>query len=452
MDSPREAPGDPSLFDIQKVLESFRDPLRVLTDIRRKYGDIVLTRFFNRRYYLVSDSEAVRHVLVENHKNYHKSTNYVGIKYLLGEGLLTSEGDTWRRQRKLAQPAFHHDKLAALVPAMAECTKDMLDRWARELPVGIAFDVHKEMMRLTFRIVGRTLLSAELDGEAKAFGNALNVGLKWANDMAESLIRVPPSVPTRKNREMKKAMVSIDRVVERVITERRDDPNPPADLLTMLMAARDSGSGMSDKQLRDELLTMVLAGHETTANTLTFTLFLLSKHPDVRKKVEAEVREVLGDRAPVLADLPKLRYTTQVLEESMRLYPPAWMIERQALEDDVICGYRVPKGSVIGISSFVIHRRADLWPNPEGFDPDRFTPANAAQRPKYAYMPFGGGPRTCIGNGFSMMELQVILPMIIQRTRLDLEPGFRLELDPSITLRPTHGIPVTRSPVELPRS
>lgn len=441
--APREAPTSGSIFDVLAVMDSYRDPLRVLTEKRRELGDVACMRFLSSRYYLVSDPEAARYVLVENHRNYHKSRNYVGLKVLLGEGLLTAEGDTWKRQRKLAQPAFHHERLAALVPPMVECTRDMLTRWAHDYPPGTAFDAHAEMMRLTFRIVGRTLLSAELDGDARAFGEALNVGLEWANAHPQSLIRVPLSVLTPKNLRMKRAMAVIEDVMERALRERRALAQQPADLLAMLMATTDDG-GMSDRQLRDELLTLVLAGHETTANALTFTLYLLSKHPEVRRKLVAEVAEVLGDREPTLADLPRLTYTTRVIEESMRLYPPAWIVERQALADDVVGGYRVPKGSVVGVSTFVMHRHPRWWSNPEGFDPDRFAPEVARARPKHTYLPFGGGPRTCIGNGFAMMELQVLLPMIVRARTLDLQEGYRLELDPSITLRPKHGMPMVR--------
>jgi cytochrome P450 len=440
----RQAPHVPGRFDILGVWDAYRDPLRLLAQTQRTYGDIAMYRFAHLTYLIVCDPHAARRVLVENHRNYHKSRNYAGLKILLGEGLLTSDGDTWKRQRKLAQPAFHHERLTALVPPMVDCTRDMLARWQREYPLGRTFDVHKEMMRLTFRIVGRTLLSAELDGDAKAFGDALNIGLKWANDYAESLLRIPLWAPLEKNRRMRSAMRSIDDVVARVLAERRRLRDPPHDLLSMLMAAREDGGGMSDQALRDELLTLVLAGHETTANALTFALYLLSTHPDVRRRVEAEVQAVLGGRAPELADLPRLELTTRVIEETMRLFPPVWIVEREALDDDALNGYRVPRGATVGVATYMIQRHPRHWSNPEGFDPDRFLPESSASRPKYAYLPFGGGPRTCIGNAFAMMEMQAVLPMIVQAGRLDLEPMHRLELDPSITLRPKTGVRVRR--------
>ncbi|MCC7380571.1 MAG: cytochrome P450 [Deltaproteobacteria bacterium] len=439
----KTAPGPEATFDVRGVLDAYRDPLTRLFDLQTRYGDVVRVRFGWLQYFLINDPEGVRHVLVENHRAYKKSRNYDGLRHLLGNGLLTSEGEAWRQQRKLAQPAFHRERLAGFAAVMARCTEDLLERWSRA-DAGKPVDLHREMMRLTFRVVGLTLLSAELDGEAKAFGDALNVALEWGNQYVESLVRIPLWVPTRSNLRFRQARRVIDDLVLRIIAERRALGEAGDDLLGMLMSARgdDGQPGMSDQQLRDELVTLVLAGHETTANALSFTLYLLSRHPMVRARVEQEVAEVLGGRAPTWSELPRLGYVTRVIEESMRLYPPAWIIERDALEDDVVAGYRVPKGATVGFPAYTLHRHPEYWSNPEGFDPDRFDPALAATRPKHAYLPFGGGPRTCIGNAFAMMEMQVILPMIVQRFRLDLAPGFRLELDPSITLRPKRGIPV----------
>jgi cytochrome P450 len=331
---------------------------------------------------------------------------------------------------------------------MAECTKDMLDRWDSERSDDCG-DIHREMMRLTFRIVGRTLLSAEVDGDAKAIGDALDVAIKWANDHLEHPVRLPPWFPTPNNLRFARAKRTIEELVLRIVAERRQKKEPKNDLLGMLMDARDEeGRGMSDAQLLHELVTLVLAGHETTANALTFILYLLSKHPAVLRKLEREVSEVLGARPPTLADLPRLAYTSQTIEESMRLYPPAWVIERESIEDDVVCGYRIPKGSIVGLPPWVTHRLPRLWPNPEGFDPDRFSKDSTQARHKHAYLPFGSGPRTCIGNAFAMMEMQIVLPMIVQRYRLELAPGFELVLDPSITLRPKEAVPMKKRRVD----
>jgi len=449
--APARAPGEPlrgppGLPLIGSLLDVWDSPLRLFAESTAAFGPNVKLRFLWMDYYLLCDPQAIHHVLVQNHANYRKSRNYQGLKVMLGEGLLTSEGDFWKKQRKLSQPAFHRDRLAAFADQMVACTKDMLDRWDGEL-MGTSFDLHREVMRLTFRIVGKTLLSTELDGAAREIGEALNVAIEWANDYVESLVRVPPWVPTPNNVRFNKAKETIDTLVDRIVAERRRGNDLGGDLLGMLMAAQDeaTGEGMSDVQLRHELLTLVLAGHETTANALTFIFYLLSKHPHVMRKLEAEVESVLGERAPGLPDLKQLRYTTMVIEESMRLYPPAWVLEREAIADDLVAGIRVPKDAVIGISPFVLHRNAELYPNPEGFDPERFRPETTATRGKHQYLPFGGGPRFCIGNAFAMMELQVVVSMIVQRARLDLVPGFSLALDPSVTLRPKDGVRVTLS-------
>jgi cytochrome P450 len=438
---------------VGSMLEAWKDPIALMLDGFATYGGVTQFRFAWMRYVTLADSDAAHRVLVENAKNYHKSPNYQGLKLLLGDGLLTSEGDFWRRQRKLAQPAFHRERLAGFVDSMAQCTDDMLARWRTETAKNPApVDVHREMMRLTFRIVGQTLLSVDLDGESRAVGEALDVALHWANDYVESLVRVPPWVPLKKNRDFLKAKATLDELVLRIVRARRAamarNEVVPQDLLQMLLEATDTdtNTGMTDEQLKHELLTLVLAGHETTANALTFTLHLLSKNPDARAKVIAEAREALGDRAPAVSDLPKLPYTMQVIEESLRLYPPAWAFERVALEDDIIAGYSIPKGTVIGISPFVMHRNPKYFPDPERFDPARFDRSAPVDRPKHAYVPFGGGPRTCIGNAFALMEMQVILPMILRAFTLDSPSGFKLELEPSVTLRPRFGVPMRRVP------
>jgi cytochrome P450 len=441
---PKKLPGPRGTFFVGNVFDAWEDPLKLFTNATAAYGDNVRLRFFHLEYFLLNDPEAIHHVLVGNHANYKKSRNYQGLKVMLGEGLLTSEGDFWKKQRKLAQPAFHRDRLQTFADAMVSSTRDHLDRWAREIEPGQTFDAHRELMRLTFRIVGKTLLSTDVDGEARAIGDALNIAITWANQYVESIIRLPPWVPTPKNRRFLKAKETIDGLVDRIVTERRRSGDLGDDLLGMLMSARDeAGEGMSDVHLRNELLTLVLAGHETTANALSFIVYLLSRHPDVMRRLAAEVEEVLGGREPTLADLKRLEYTTMVIEEAMRLYPPAWVLERETIEADSVGGFDLPKASVIGISPYVLHRNPALYSNPEGFDPNRFEKSAVAKRGKHHYLPFGGGPRFCIGNAFAMMEMQIVVPMLFQRLRLDLVPGFRLELDPSVTLRPKKGVPVT---------
>ncbi|MBX3193203.1 MAG: cytochrome P450, partial [Labilithrix sp.] len=441
--SPR-APGPKGIPFFGSAFPAWRDPLGLMMGARATYGDVVRFKFGPFDYYMVTDPEVVRHVLLDNAKAYTKSRNYLGLKIVLGEGLLTSEGDLWRRQRKLAQPAFHRARLAGFTSQMTRATRDMLDRWRREdLGASSSFCVHEEMMRLTFRIVGLTLFSADVDGDAREVGRALDTALRWANDYAESLVRIPPYIPTPANLRFKRAMKTLDGIVYRLIADRRAQGSTNAgygdDLLGMLMEAVDDGSDgagepgglapserggarMSDQQLRDEIITMVLAGHETTANLLSWTFSLLARHPEVEARVRDEARRVLGDRDPVLEDVKSLEYTRLVLEEALRLYPPAWIFERQNIEPDVLGGYPVEAGSIIGVCPYVIHRHPAHWDDPEAFDPDRFRPERAEKRPRYTYLPFGGGARTCIGNHFAMMEAQIILAMIVRQEHLSLAP------------------------------
>ena len=430
------------------VLDAWKDPIALMMKAWREHGDVVAFKFGPFDYLFLNDIDAIHHVLVDNAKNYTKSRNYQGLKLVLGEGLITSEGETWRKQRKLIQPAFHRERLAGFARSMVSDTEAMLARW--ETRGAEAFDVHGEMMRLTFRIVGRTLFSADVEADADRIGPAVTAAMHHADDYAEALVRVPQWLPTPSNLRFKRSMRALDDLVLRIIAERRRQAwggaeTQPNDLLAMLMAAHDdeTTAGMSDRQLRDEVMTLILAGHETTANLLSWTWYLLSSHPDVARRVRAEVDEVLGDRAPTVDDLPKLRLVKMVVEESMRLFPPAWAFERQAVEDDELAGYRVKKGTIIGVSPYMLHRHPRFWENPEGFDPERFSPERSEGRPKYAYLPFGGGPRFCVGNAFAMMEAQIIVAMIARKHRLALVPGHPIALDPRITLRPRHGVRVT---------
>lgn len=452
----RTAPGPRGVPFFGSVLDAWRDPIDLMMRSWRAHGDVVKFKFGPFDYLFLNDLDAIHRVLVENAKAYTKSRNYQGLKLVLGDGLLTSEGETWRRQRKLAQPAFHRERLAGFADAMARDTGAMLDAWSGRGDE--PFDVHAEMMRLTFRIVGRTLFSTDVEADAGVVGPAVTLAMHHADDYASSIVRMPQWIPTPANLRFKKAIRALDEVVLRIVGERRraaaEGDAGPNDLLGMLMASRDDADGtMSDRQLRDEIMTLILAGHETTANLLSFTFYLLSSHPDVARRLRAEALDVLGeDRAPTVDDLPKLKLVKMVVEESMRLYPPAWAFERQASEDDVVAGYAVKKGTIIGISPYTLHRHPRYWENPEGFDPERFSPERSEGRPRYAYLPFGGGPRFCIGNGFAMMEAQIIVAMIARKHALALVPGHALDLEPTITLRPKNGVRVTLAPQRATRS
>jgi len=426
------------------------DPLGLFIGGAREFGDVVRFRFGPRFAHLVCLPEHVKHVLLDNQKNYTKDTRgFRALRDVLGLGLLTSEGDTWLRNRRIAQPAFHRQRIAELGTVMARAAAETADEWQAHLARGRPFDVATEMMRLTLRIVGETLLSADVSGDADAVSQAVHRVLAETRNRVYRPLSIPLAVPTPGNRRFLDAVRALDAIVYRMIAERRRaGSDARADLLSVLLHARDeqTGEAMTDRQLRDEVMTIFLAGHETTANALTWTWVLLSRHPEAGRRLRAELSQVLGGRTPTAEDTARLPYLTMVLDESMRLYPPAWMIGRCAAADDVIDGYRIPAGTYVFISPYVTHRHPRLWENPEGFDPERFSPERAAAIPRYAYFPFGGGPRQCIGNGFATMEALIVLGTLAQRFRLDLAPGLRVDPEPLITLRPRGPVLMTAHP------
>jgi cytochrome P450 len=433
-------PGLPVLGHVAAI----GDPLTAFESFARDYGPMVELQFFNKDYVVISSATGAHHVLVDHWERYPKSRSYDALRLFLGNGLVTSEGTFWRRQRKLMQPAFHRQRLASFLGDMVEATDTMLVEWERAADHSPDLDVHTAMTELTFRIVGRTLFSIDLGGEANEMGKAVELAQHAANDYATSLVRFPLHWPTPLNRRVKKARAAHDAVAYKILEERKRDAAPRNDLLAMLLEARDeeTGEGMTDEQVRDEMVTLIAAGHETTASTLAWTFYHLGKRPDVARGVVREVREVLGDRAPTLADLPQLDYTRRVIEEAMRLHPAVTGVERVANEDDVIDGYHVPKGALIAVMMWTLHRNPEYFPNPNHFDPDRFLPEAVARRPKHAYLPFGAGPRICIGNSFAMMEAQVLLARISQRFRLLLDPNHPIFAESLVTMRPKHGIKV----------
>ena len=416
-----------------------KDPIRVFLEAFRDHGDVVRFRFGPMVAHLVSSPEGVNHVLAENNKNYGKRTRgYDALRYVLGNGLLTSEGEFWKRQRRIAQPAFHRQRIAGFGQAMVRAAEECAERLSRRR--GESVDLHHEMMRLTLRIVGQTLLGYDPSGDADEVGDALAHLLAIVNERTTRLIFFRnPTLPTPENLRMRRAVETLEKVVLRIIAERRQARGD--DLLSMLMEAKDADSGeaMTDRQLRDEAMTIFLAGHETTANALSWTWLLLSRYPAALRELRAELDQVLQGRSPTVEDLPKLRFTKMLLEESMRLYPPAWIIARSASGPDEIGGYQIPAGSIVFVSPYVVHRHPRLWDDPEGFDPHRFS----REPPRGAYFPFGGGPRQCIGNGFAMMEAQLVLATIAQRARFELVPGHPVVLEPSVTLRPKFGLSMT---------
>jgi cytochrome P450 len=406
----------------------------------REHGDLVRFTFGPMIAHLVSSPEGAQQVLAENNKNYGKQTRgFKNLRYVLGNGLLTAEGEVWKRQRRIAQPAFHRQKIVTFAEQMvraAEATAERLE--ARR---GQTLDISAEMSRLTLRIVGETLLGHDPSDAADEVGNALTYLLHIANVRTSRIFDLPPVLPTKENRLFRKALATLDEVVLRIIRERHQKVANRFDLLSMLMESKDAetGESMNDLQLRDEAMTIFLAGHETTAMALTFTLLCLSRAPPVLRELRDELGQVLGGRSPQLEDLPKLRFNKMVLQEAMRLYPPAWVITRSVIGNDSVGGYDLPAGSIAFVSPYVTHRHPRYWDNPEGFDPRRFEREPA----KGAYYPFGAGPRQCIGSAFAMMEAELVLATLAQRVRMELAPGAPVELDPSITLRPKHGLLMT---------
>lgn len=411
----------------------------------RKYGGIVPLSLGGQPIFLVNEPDAVKHILQDNNRNYKKGMGFDNIEPFVGKGLLTSEGDFWRQQRRLAQPAFHRKRIANLADIMLSATGQMLKRW--EIERG-TFDVAHEMMRLTLDIVSRTLFSTALRPEEfETIDRILPPLLIEADKRANDPIGMREKLLIPAARAFDRNVAALNKIVFRIIEERRASGVTGDDLLGMLMEAQDeeTGASMGDQQLRDEVMTILLAGHETTALNMIWTVYLLGQHMDVLQQVEAEIDAVF-EAQPVTADgLRSLPYTTAVIQESLRLFPPAWAITRQALANDLICGVPIPAKAMIMISSYVVHRHPDHWEAPEEFMPERFLDPHL-RRHRFAYMPFGGGPRMCIGSHYAQMEAMIILTMIVQKYRLILQNGLPPEKEAAITLRPKNGLWVNKIP------
>ncbi len=442
------APGPRGYPVIGCLPQMLRDPLEFITNAAHEYGEVVhLGAMGSRQFYLVVNPDAVKYILQENNRNYIKGDNFKAIELIIGNGLAVKEGDAWRGQRRLMQPAFHRQRVAALVTDMTKIIAEELETW-HTIDPGTPLDVSAQMMRLTQRILVKSLLSIDDGDEASDLLQAWNAVYTYLSNQLWAVFRLPVEVPTPGNRQFHKAMRTLDQVAYRVIREHRQSSNPPNDLLLMLMDADDKESGerMSDKQLRDEIMTIFTGGFETSAGVLAWTWYLLSKHPIMERQLQSELADVLAERTPTFEDLPKLKYTRMVIEETMRLYPGAWGFTRTNLNADEIGGYHIPAQSLVLISPYVTHRLQTLWENPESFDPDRFAPERAAGRPRYAYIPFGSGARQCIGDIFAMTEMQLVVAMVAQRYRLQLVSGHPVEKEARFTLRARHGILMTLKP------
>jgi cytochrome P450 len=423
------------------LVEVSRDWLGFYQQCAEEYGDVVYVRLAHVPVYLLVHPRDIETVLVTQAGNFTKSADYRALARVLGNGLLTSEGEFWKRQRGLIQPAFHRQNILAYAQVMTEAAGRMLDSWKNEGERNI----HDDLMRVTLQIVAQCLYGAEVSGSAERVGQAMEVVMQRFVTNASQALLFPFDIPIFLARREQRAIRDLDKIIGGIIRERRSSHQPRQDLLDMLLRARDAdGHPMSDTQLRDEVMTLFLAGHETTAIALSWACYLIAQNPHVEAALVQELREVLGDHVPIPDDLPRLRYTEIVLKEAMRLYPAVWGIGRKAIADCELGGYRVPAGSNLFILQWRTQRDARFFPDPERFDPERWRddPVRSGKIPRFAYFPFGGGPRVCVGASFAMMEATLLLAMIQRRFHLELVPDHPVETFASVTLRPKYGIRV----------
>ena len=432
----KRPPGPQAHFLYGNMPLAGNDPLGTFLAWSREFGDIFYYRAIWLHVYFLNDPELIEWVLIRNAHKFQKDRVVQNSRWFFGQGLLTNEGDSWLRQRRLSQPAFHRERIASYAQIMTSYAEETFATWK----TGEVRDIHQEMMRLTLRIVVRCLFGVEPEA-LSSISSAVNVLMRNTTGARMLFPPVARYLPTPTMTRVRRAVRHMDEGVYRIIASRRARASEAGDLLSMLMNARDEdGSGMSDKQLRDEVLTFLLAGHETTALALSWTWHLLSQHPDVEEKLHTELRQVLSGRAPKFDDLPALTYCDRVIKESMRLYPPAWSLARTPTEDFELRGYKIPAGANIVMSQWIMHHNPKYFSDPEKFDPDRWLDPAMQKLPRFAYFPFGGGPRQCIGNTFAMMEAALLLATIAQRFQLRSVPDHPVIPAPSFTLRPKHGI------------
>jgi cytochrome P450 len=420
-----------------------RDRLGFLDECARRYGDIVSIRLGPMKIRLLNHPDLVEEVLVTKNRHFIKHFALRQAKRTLGNGLLTSEGDFWLGQRRLAQPAFHRERIAAYSEVMVRFTERMLEDWAD----GQERDAQNDMMRLTLEIVAKTLFDADVSGETVEASAAMETLMYCFTARINKLFKLPESVPTPTNLRLQRAARRLDRIIFAIIARRRASGEDRGDLLSMLLHAQDADDGrrMTDRQLRDEAMTLFMAGHETTANTLAWVWYLLSQHPEAEARLHNELDDILGGRAPTFEDLPRLTYTDWVVTEALRVFPTVWLLGREAIEPCTVGGYRVPVGMTLYMSQWVLHHDERFFDDPWSFRPERWADGLARQIPRYAYFPFGGGPRICIGNAFAQMEAVLLLATIARRFRLVMPPGAVVKPVATMTLRPQDGIPVTLS-------
>ena len=442
-------PGPRGHFLLGSLPDIQRDRVQFLVDLQRDYGDIVKIRLGPAEAIAVFHPDAVRRVLQENQGNYSKDTlAFKKLRLIAGNGLITSNGDFWLRQRRLMQPAFHRERINTLCDVIVQQTERILDPLETAARDGQTVNMVYEMMNLTMGVATQAMFGSQVQDVDGQLSEAIAHLMRDTTFRFEHPFYPPPRFPTGRNRQFSAALAHIDRLIYAIIDERRKHPGQHNDLLEMMMDAQveeselngGEPSQMTDKQLRDECVTLLLAGFETTASSLCWTLTLLTRHPEVEARLRAEISEVLGDRAPGLEDIPRLKYTQMVRDESMRLFPPAWLTERMPVKADVLCGYRIPAGITLAITQFVTHRHPEFWPDPEKFDPQRFSAENSRGRHEYAFFPFGGGGRQCLGKNLALLETTLVLAMLVQRFKFELEPGWQVARDAQLALRLKGGL------------
>jgi cytochrome P450 len=421
-----------------------KDPLGFFTSAAERFGDVVRFNAGQHWLYLLRNPDDIAQVFQQNHANYRKSRYYAKAIPIFGEGMFVAEGEAWRRKRTLIQPAFHKQKLDALATLMTDTGAETIERWRASAGSGAPLDIAPEMMRASLLVVIKAFFSVDFPGETSAMTRALTTLMHAGERRIWAPFSLPLSFPTPENRRIREAIATFDRAIFELIEARRRSGVAQDDLLSLILDSRfeDTGEPMSNREIRDELMTMVIAGHETTAMAIAWACHLLSRHPEAAEKLMAEVDAVLAGRTPTVADLANLAYTKMVIQEGMRIYPPFWSMSREAIGDDELGGFHIPAGSVVMLCPYVVHRNPAVWEDPERFDPERFSAERSRGRPKFAYFPFGGGPRICVGSAFAMMEATLLLAMITQRYRMEPSPGHPIEPQAMISLRPRQGLPM----------
>lgn len=447
----RRPPGPRGHKLIGSLLDVRRDRLKFVMKATRQYGDLVCFQMGPKRLYLLSHPEHIKHVLCNRPDNYHKGLGLEEAKPLLGQGLLTSEGDLWARQRNLLHMSFRGARMEAYGDVMIKSLLAMLERWRKLEEMGQPVDVNREMARLTLTILGEAMFRADLGAVADEVADNLALITRWAMSRMAAFIKVPWRFPTPRNLQAHSALRRLNSVVGDLLSGSVQlDVEQDEDLLSHLRSHCDAGGGAEakDQLIRDEVMTLLLAGYETTAATLTWTWYLLSQRAEVEERLHQEIDDVIGGRCPGIADLPRLVYTRMIIEEVLRLYPPVWLIPRRAMAEDRIGGYTIPAKSDVLLSIYTLHRHPGFWANPDRFDPDRFTTDQKAQRAPYSYLPFGAGPRVCLGSRFGMMEAMLALAVIAQKYRFELVCDHPVEPETTLSLQIRHDLTMRLRPRE----